>query len=160
MSREYYSIYAVEHKTKTNESHSFLMKVREGRPHGCILDLPPDVDFGTEELHFTDDTYGLLLTAYSRSGKRRNHETYVFQGYISGDQDYIEGLWEKALQLCPAVRCREILFDVDAPLQCQFNCRSGTEAALNAMNLKFLVDDECVPKAGLGKDLLSHLRVA
>ena len=160
MTDEFYSIYAVEHDTGDGHSHSFLLKVREGNGALSLLNVPPGGAFVGDEIHFVDAPLAPFMDAYDRRTIRKNDGTYTFNQYASGEKDFIEGLWARALSLIPAVQNREIPFAKKPELHYQFNCRSGTEAALNAMGMAYVVDKNTVRHDGLGKNLLRHLQAA
>jgi hypothetical protein len=162
MSKARYTIYAVEmFVPEDRRYHSYLMKVREDETHPALSELADDVSFDADEIHVRGDNDQWLLTAYSCSKKRRKNEAdFLFQPLLNGEEGYINELWQKGARLCPLVRPKELLFDVHARLKDQYNCRSGTEAMLKAMGLRFVIDDERISPEGLDKDLLEVLEGA
>lgn len=159
MQKPRYTIYVVEAETgHPNEYyHAHLMKVREDAASGCILDYPPDVPFDAQEIHYFRDWPNSIYMKGKETTKRRCNDGLLLQPYISGDEDYIEALWQRTQKLLPLICDGKIPFDIAAPLPNQFNCRSGVEASLVAMGLRFVIDDPALPQTGLGKNLLERV---
>jgi hypothetical protein len=157
MSQERYTIYVVERKhPKEGFYHSSLIKIREDKQSGCMLDRPKNFWFWSEEIHFDIDCG--YMDAFDQLRQRNNDPDVMFQGYVNGDREYIEDLWRRLYRVMAAVaRDGKIPFEFYAKLEHQFNCRSGTEAGLNAMGFRYVLDDEKLPRQGLGKNLLDRL---
>ncbi len=133
------AIYAVEQPVAgADESsgyfHSFLVLVDE--TDGPLHKKSGDVGSAEQELHFFDSLDNCLKAhVYTR---KRDYREKVLTPYLNGDESYVRSIWNRALKTAAIISRLGLGFTAAAYHAGEYNCRSGTKAALEAMGFNFI----------------------